>query len=231
MPLKVILIHGVGNGVTEEEEKQYCHALGLNRNEFAVVRYSHLLDHNKGRWIHLPFGAAGKVTDFVNDVTSWLADKAGRHRIIEYMNELLLLWAPPEVSCDGENLTGTKRFPDGTLIICHSLGTVVFSEALAYFGKDSLFSELIADCHVVYVGSPWAMKTLRWLRMFSIGRHLHHSTKVLAGSKDPVAEMGRKWAPMQLGTLYGQGHSLVEERWHGHGYLAAVKALFMGANP
>ena len=205
-PADVLVLHGIGPGFEGTDAAEVAYRLGVPVQRVELYDYAAYLDGV--RWPRaLPslFGFLPVLPGPIR-IDGW-ADRKG---------DVAAYFAAPGKR---EELAGklsldiyarAHRLGDRPLtIVAHSLGSVVAWDRNAYG---------LTPPRLILLGSPLAMRPVRWFIRHDRPRPLAGAVDVVAGRFDPVACCARDWD--HGGTLRGTlgGHDLTA-------YLQAVRSL------
>ena len=189
---QVLLIHGVGEQISAKDNPRCATLLGVPEQALSLHDWSKRLDTSwldgKKRRRFFKWNPMRKLLnldvwgDRVDDVLAYFLDKRLRTAAIAELRSRL------------------STLPTGTILVAHSLGSVLLWQALQTpiigdDGKQRVFK-------VILLGSPIAMRGVRFLLWLDGVKHTPHAqldvtndpyAVILSGGKDPIAARGRRW--------------------------------------
>ena len=198
--MKVLLVHGVGSGFTEEAWTELLAAGDFDPATTDQFDYATVLD-DAGWFVRLaskliwPIAAAFRQTsrvDEVGDVQTWLVSPGVRSKIAGVLRGVIL--------------TGGYD-----VIVAHSLGTLMTWEAISCDVRFRRNARPYKDPIVIFCGSPLGLGTVRAFLQYKKNEPTFAAlgSEVISGIRDPIGKFGKdKWEPEGWTRTYVPiGHS------------------------
>ena len=185
--MKVLLVHGVGSGFTEEAWLELLEAGNFDPATTDQFDYATVLD-DAGWVVRLtskllwPIAAAFRRTkhvDEVGDVQAWLVSPGVRSRIAGVLRGVIL--------------TGGYD-----VVVAHSLGTLMTWEAISCDVRFRRNARPYKDPIVIFCGSPLGLATVRGFLAYKKNEPTFAAlgSEVISGLRDPVVKFGKDdWIP------------------------------------